>query len=530
MGTPGFPFIELFAGSGAVHLAMAEAGFRAAFANDFCPHKRASYATNFPDVPLDGRSIADIRGHELPGADVITASSPCQDHSINGRRQGFGGGRGRMALEVVRLAHELRQLGRAPKVIAFENVTGLLTLNGGQDFAALCQALVSAGYRTGAVVINALRFVPQNRERLFLVAVRADLELSGHLQAAGPVRAWHPDALRRAHAALPIEARRGWCWWTLPRPPRRSTRLADLLDPETEATRWLDAKRRDSLAGLMRPVDAQRIARARAAGVSVGVTSGTLRGVGDALRRIQEVALDGHARCLLTGDGHKVQRLILLDDSPLGFRIRDFSPRERARLMGLPDSYVLPAARGRAVALTGDAVAVPAYAWLALHLLRPLAGAEVAAVQARTPQPRRSCKQSGADGRIVSARRGIKGRTTTLTAYLVPDAANRLKTLAAEAGIPASELLLRGVDRLLAERGQPPLERYVPQPRRRKARVSRRGMASGKPCRPVGCARSASPIRKRRHMELEDGFPAELSATIRPQGGEHAPCPSRDEQ
>ena len=504
VGTSGLPFIELFAGRGAVHLAMAEAGFAAAFANDFCPHKRASYAKNFPDVPLDGRSIADIWGHELPETDVITASSPCQDHSINGRRQGFEGGRGRMALEVVRLAHELRQLGRAPKVITFENVPGLLTLAEGQDFAALCQALASAGYRTGAVIINALRYVPQNRERLFLVAVRADLKLPPHLQAAGPVKDWHPNALQRAHAALPIEVRRGWCWWTLPRPPRRSTRLADLLEPETDATRWLGAKALDSLACIMGPEAAQRIASARAAGVSVGVTISKLQGMGDAQRRIQEVQFDGHARCLLKGEGHENQRLVLLDDSPLGFRIRDFSPRERARLMGLPDSYVLPAARGRARALTGDAVAIPAYAWLALHLLRPLAEAEAASVQARAPQPRRTRKQSGADGRIMSARLGIKGQTTALTAYVVPQAASRLKTLAAEAGIPASELLLRGVDRLLAERGEPPLERYVPQSRRTKARVPRRGTASRKACRPTRRAGSAITARKRHDVKIEN--------------------------
>ena len=64
-------------------------------------------------------------------------------------------------------------LGRAPQVVEFENVTGLLSKNNGADFASLCQGLVSAGYHVGAVVMNALQFVPQNRERVFIVAVRA---------------------------------------------------------------------------------------------------------------------------------------------------------------------------------------------------------------------------------------------------------------------------------------------------------------------------------------------------------------------
>lgn len=112
--------IELFAGGGSVHLAMREAGYTTVFANDFCPGKRASYAVNFPNVPLDGRDVRAVRGHDLPPAAVLTASSPCTDHSTNGRRAGFAGEHGPLAFKVVRLIGEMRAAGRAPRVVAFE--------------------------------------------------------------------------------------------------------------------------------------------------------------------------------------------------------------------------------------------------------------------------------------------------------------------------------------------------------------------------------------------------------------------------
>ena len=89
-------------------------------------------------------------------------------------------------------------IGRAPKVIALENVLGTLTSHGGRDFAAICQTFANAGYRYGALVINAALFVPQSRPRLFVIGVRDDVAVSGTLIAPGPIDPFHPPALRRA--------------------------------------------------------------------------------------------------------------------------------------------------------------------------------------------------------------------------------------------------------------------------------------------------------------------------------------------
>ena len=131
--------------------------------------------------------------------------------------------------------------------------------------------------------------------------------------------------------------------------------------------------------------------------------------------------------------------------------------------------------------LTGDGVVVGVFAHLARHLIRPLAESGPAPfLPTDAPHPRRRRKEVGADGRIVSARKGIKGATTSIQCYLLPRSADRLKGLARRSmEYPVSELLMRGADALLAQRGQQPLERYVPPPRRMANRGRRAARGGG---------------------------------------------------
>ena len=79
----------------------------------------------------------------------------------------------------------LRAEQRQPRMIVIENVCGLLTSHGGEDFDAICDALTVEGYRFGAVVIDAVHCVPQSRPRLFIVAVDADAYIPAELIADG---------------------------------------------------------------------------------------------------------------------------------------------------------------------------------------------------------------------------------------------------------------------------------------------------------------------------------------------------------
>ena len=130
------------------------------------------------------------------------ASFPCQDLSLAGAYAGLGEVGAKMTRSgtfwhfwshIKRLSRE----GRKPGTIVLENVFGALTSRGGADFVAISNALADGGYRFGAVVIDAVHFVPQSRQRVFFVAVDASAPLSSFLVGGGPSPNWHPVALTR---------------------------------------------------------------------------------------------------------------------------------------------------------------------------------------------------------------------------------------------------------------------------------------------------------------------------------------------
>ena len=167
-----FTFYEFFAGGGMARVGLGEA-WQCVFANDFDPVKVAAYLANFGDDDLHQGDVWALSAAELPGrADLAWASSPCQDFSLAGARAGLAGGRSSAFFGFWRLIEALSGEGRAPRLIVIENVVGLLTSHGGRDFEALCRALAGQGYRFGALEIDAARFTPQSRPRVFVVACR----------------------------------------------------------------------------------------------------------------------------------------------------------------------------------------------------------------------------------------------------------------------------------------------------------------------------------------------------------------------
>ncbi len=154
--------------------------------------------------------VAALTTADLPGvADLAWASPPCQDLSLAGDRAGLDGARSSAFWPFWKLMQGLRAEGRAPRLIVIENVCGLLTSHGGKDFDAICDALADAGYRFGAVVIDAALFVPQSRERVFIIAVDADAHIPAELVADGPMAPRHRPGSRkylrcRQHSRAPF--------------------------------------------------------------------------------------------------------------------------------------------------------------------------------------------------------------------------------------------------------------------------------------------------------------------------------------
>ena len=204
--------------------------------------------------------VAARRCRSARRADLAWASPPCQDVSLAGARAGLDGARSGSFWGFWRLVKALRAEGRAPRLIVLENVAGLITSHGGKDFDAICAALADAGYRFGAVVIDASLFVPQSRERVFIVAVDADAHIPGELLADGPTTPFHPPTLIAA-----CQRQRDPIWWRLPVLPKRNTTLADIIEDEPTGVRWHTQVETDRLIGMMTSVHLAKIETAKRA-------------------------------------------------------------------------------------------------------------------------------------------------------------------------------------------------------------------------------------------------------------------------
>ena len=157
--------LDLFSGIGGFHLGFEKAGYKVkSYFSEIDKYAIAVYKHKFKDSEYVG-SVEHIKGNELPRIDLITFGSPCQDFSLAGKRKGMGGERSSLILEAIRLIGECR-----PRVFIWENVKGTFSSNAGEDFAAILQAFTNiGGYRLEWQLLNTSWFLPQNRERIYLV-------------------------------------------------------------------------------------------------------------------------------------------------------------------------------------------------------------------------------------------------------------------------------------------------------------------------------------------------------------------------
>ena len=364
-------FYEFFAGGGMARAGLGQ-GWRCLFANDFDAKKAASYRANWGGAEMRFADIHDLQADDLPGeADLAWASFPCQDLSLAGAGAGLAGGRSGAFWGLYKLVDELRHQGRAPRVLVLENVTGALTSSGGRDFEELCRALRLLGYIYGALTMDAMHFVPQSRPRLFIVAVRADVD--GLVARTQPSPAWASAALVRAQAALKPYLKEGWRWWDVPAPPFRASTLADVLEAGPADVKLHTREETARLVAMMSEPNREKLRLAQAAGRPVAGTIYRRTRPDETGRKVQraEVRFDGVAGCLRTPGGGSSRQTVIVVDGP-AVRTRLLSPREAARLMGLPEGYALPVNYNDAYHLLGDGVAVPVVRFLAAGLLEAM--------------------------------------------------------------------------------------------------------------------------------------------------------------
>ena len=159
----GLKFFDLFAGIGGFRLGMERAGHQCVGSCEWDKYARETYKTNFGSYP-EYNDAKDLHPQSLPQFDVLCAGFPCQAFSIAGKRMGFEDTRGTVFFEIARIAKEKR-----PPYLFLENVRGLLNHDKGRTFDTIISTLDEMGYDAEWQVLNSKYFVPQNRERVFII-------------------------------------------------------------------------------------------------------------------------------------------------------------------------------------------------------------------------------------------------------------------------------------------------------------------------------------------------------------------------
>jgi DNA (cytosine-5)-methyltransferase 1 len=171
-------YASLFSGIGGFELGIQAASeqtgikTKCVFASEFDPDSKAKdinkqpariiYNKNFGEYPHG--DITKIDASDVPDCDLIVGGPPCQDYSIAGKRAGLCGTKGSMFHEFIRIVRE-----KQPRYLLIENVKGILSSNAGWDFARILIELEDAGYWVEWEIRNTKAYLPQNRERVFLI-------------------------------------------------------------------------------------------------------------------------------------------------------------------------------------------------------------------------------------------------------------------------------------------------------------------------------------------------------------------------
>jgi len=337
---------EFFAGGGMARIGLGS-HWRCTFANEWRPEKAAAYRRYFGGWELQVEDVAKLALDDLPGVPMLVwASLPCQDLSLAGLGAGLDGPRSGTFWPFWRLVSQAMAAGRVPPMVVLENVVGTLSSHGGRDFTAIVEALSGAGYRVGALVMDAVRFLPQSRPRLFVAAAHSTHAIPPGLCDSGEGAAWRTPSLREAYARLPERLRSAWKWWALPLPS------ADVpIERKPAGVAWHTAAGTERLLTLMAPLHREKVEGAkRARRRIVGTIYRRTRpnGRGGSVQRA-EVRFDGISGCLRTPAGGSSRQTVIVVEG------------------------------NRVNRLSGDGLAVPVAAWFEKYLLRPLAHCGAAA-------------------------------------------------------------------------------------------------------------------------------------------------------
>ncbi len=354
---------EFFAGVGLVRLGLEQANIDVVFATDIDNTKFKSYSANFGADDFCLADVRNITGSDIPDVQIATASFPCTDLSLAGKRAGLKGEHSGMFWEFARVIGEMG--ARKPKALLLENVPGFASSHEGKDLYDAIARLNQLGYSCDLLVVDAKNFVPQSRQRLFIIASQ---------NKPGEIGDWSPSNIRPAWIAEFVERHPELDLTPAKLPQLHNERVsfcdvAERLSHNNKA--WWSQTRieafMNSLSSLQRTRLEQRI---EASKLSWATAYRRTRN-GSA---VWEIRADDIAGCLRTPRGGSSKQAVV-EAGRGNIRVRWMTAREYASLQGAPEFKLHAVTETQAKFAMGDAVCVPVIGWI-MQEYCPLIGLE----------------------------------------------------------------------------------------------------------------------------------------------------------
>lgn len=358
---------EYFAGIGLVRMGLEPLGWRVLWANDISAKKYEMYKTFFPNAwhHYIVRDIFEINPVSIPVTTLATCSFPCIDLSLAGNMNGISGEHSSVFWGFIKILKAQGVL--APPLVLVENVPGWLYSNKGNDFRLTIQALNELGYRCDVFTLDALRFTPQSRLRVFLIGARFPTDNNNSVSIYSRPSSLLPAQLRKS---ILVNQDLNWFYNDIPAPPPlRASGLSEIIEQISDSDeRWWDDYEVNRHLQMMEKSHYERVVQL------AGKDEIAYRTFFRRRRKEQqraEVRPDDLSGCLRTAVGGSGKQF-LIKAGRGSIRIRAMTPREYARLQGVSDEYPIKVNGVQALTGFGDAVCVPAITWIAQNVLNPL--------------------------------------------------------------------------------------------------------------------------------------------------------------
>lgn len=298
----GLKFIDLFAGLGGFRLALESFGAKCVYSNEWDKYAQKVYQMNFGDKPEGDITLVDE--NKIPDHDILCAGFPCQAFSISGKQKGFEDSRGTLFFDVARIVK-----AKKPKVVFMENVKNFAFHDNGNTLKVVQNTMIDLGYDFYYDILNSLDFgIPQNRERIYMLCFRKDLNIKN---------------------------------FDFPKPFELSTFVEDLLLSDEDVSNLIIDRQDLVLKNTEIKENTSKVIRIGTVGKG---------GQGERIYSPKGIAitLSAHGGGVFAKTGGYL----------INGKTRKLHPRECARIMGYPDSYLIHPSSSQAYKQFGNSVVV----------------------------------------------------------------------------------------------------------------------------------------------------------------------------